>query len=44
MLTVILLKLTQLLEEYQNFESSWVILFIVTFHKKLKPVYPLLKL
>jgi len=44
MLTVILLKLTQLLEEYQNFESSWVILFIVTFNKKLKPVYPLLKL
>jgi len=35
-LTVIPLKLNQLLEEHQNFESSWVILFMVTFNKKLK--------
>jgi len=36
MLNVIPLKLTQLLEEHQNFESSWVIRFIVTYNKKLK--------
>ena len=36
MLNVIPLKLTQLLEDNQNLESSWVIQFIVTFNKKLK--------
>ena len=36
MLNVIPLKLTQLLGDHQNFESSWVIRFIVTFNKKLK--------
>jgi hypothetical protein len=36
MLNVIPLELTQLLEDHQNFESGWVIRFIVTFNKKLK--------
>ena len=33
MLNVIPLKLTQLLEDNQNLESSWVIQFIVTVNK-----------
>jgi hypothetical protein len=38
MLGVTQLKLTQFLENHQNFESNWVIRFIVTFNKKLKPL------
>ena len=36
MLGVTQMKLTQFLENHQNFEFSWVIRFTVTFNKKLK--------
>ena len=36
MLNVIPLKITQLPEDHQNLESSWVIQFIAPLNKKLK--------
>ena len=39
MLTVMPLKLTQLLEDHHNFESSWVIQFIVNFNKNFNSLF-----